>query len=221
MIQKFYIATGIAIILLILAILPIYAQNKTLYLRICEENYPHDFCPESEGSNFSDQQLLYYSYQKEYDIKLAKYYYNQAVKSENVGENENAKQLYLRAIREFPALAEAYINLAGVLICLEEYDRALLFLEKVLTITPDYHAIVYNNMGLSYQGKGDFKKAEYYFKLALNLKADLALAHNNLAKLYLEAKQYDLAIDQIKVVAKLSPGLLPENILQKVSGKQY
>jgi tetratricopeptide (TPR) repeat protein len=198
----------------------VFAQEMLLKSRVCMNAIYGDNCPESKNSVFADQQLLYYSYNRDKGSDIAKVYFNKAVNYEKNGNLVAAKEFYSRAIICFPALVEAYINLGGVLICLKDYDKAIYVLEKARNGSSEYHEIIYTNIGLSYEGKGDIQKAEYYYDLAISIEPGYVLAHNNLAKLYLKKDQYWLAMRELKTVNHLAPGFLKTDIVHIVENDE-
>ena len=42
------------------------------------------------------------------------------------------------------------------------------------------------------------------------------MAHNNIASIYLKTNNNELALKHLKIVNKLSPGFLPENIITTI-----
>ncbi|MEW5820281.1 MAG: tetratricopeptide repeat protein [Cyanobacteriota bacterium] len=196
---------------------PCVAQQQNLILRGCVERDNQTVCPSSMEEDFSDNRLLYYSYKNKKVIEQAKSFYNKAVKYEKEGKINFAEMYYKKAIELLPNFVEAHTNLGGVYICNKNYDMAIYEFSVVGRLTPDYFPIIYNNLGLAYEGKGDTQKAEEFYTLAINLDPNNAMAHNNLASLYIKMKLYDEAIYHLKIVNRLSPGFLSENIVKIVN----
>lgn len=62
---------------------------------------------------------------------------------------------------------------------------------------------IFNNLGVIYVQKENYKQAMDFFLKAIELTPDAAAFHNNLAELFMQAKDYKRAIDEyIKVIAR-------------------
>lgn len=66
--------------------------------------------------------------------------------------------------------------------------------------------ITYNNLGNAYADINKKEETIAGYKKAIELDPDYAAAHNNLAVLYYEKKQYDLAIHHFNRVIELGFG---------------
>jgi tetratricopeptide (TPR) repeat protein len=176
-------------------------------LRACAVKEADQFCPSLSDEKLSDSQVLFYVYNHKESFEKAKKLFNQGVRLEEKGELRQAKFYYLKAINVFPEMVEAYLNLGSVLLCLNEYDNAIYITNRALKLSSNYRSILYNNLGLAYEGKKDFVKAIDYYELSINLNPQSAMAHNNLATLYLRLRQYDKAREEINIVKSLSPEL--------------
>lgn len=86
-------------------------------------------------------------------------------------DDVTAEQYYLKAIEVAPEDAIAYVSLGGLYMTAENFDKAIIYLEKselLNTKIPITHA----DLAICYAKKGDFIKAEEQYKKAEKLKAD-------------------------------------------------
>lgn len=216
--RKFFVYIGIVLVWCFSNI-AVFSQDKTLILRVCVQKNDQNTCPSSTSATFADSRLLYYSYQDEKMMKRAKDLYAKGVRYENLGNLGFARQYYQKAVDYFPGFVEAHINLGGVYLCLEDYDQAIEEFTLVTRLSSDYFSIIYNNLGLAYQGKEQLLKAEELFKTAINLDPRNVLAHNNLANLYLKMNQPARAIYHLKIVNQLDPGFLNDDVISVIAYK--
>ncbi len=63
----------------------------------------------------------------------------------------------------------------------------------------------YFEIGLLYARKGDYKRAEEFFKKVIKLKPSLAKARNNLGYIYLQQGKYELAEGEFKEAIRMDP----------------
>ncbi|MDD4909832.1 MAG: tetratricopeptide repeat protein [Candidatus Omnitrophica bacterium] len=66
---------------------------------------------------------------------------------------------------------------------LENYDLALSYYQKALELNPKFY-LVYNDIGIIYEAKGDVGQAENYYRKAITIKPDYLSPYTNLACLY-------------------------------------
>lgn len=82
-------------------------------------------------------------------------------------------------------LPEAFANYGARLIVVEDFNNAVLVLERAMLLSPK-DAIASLNLGSAYRGAGQFGPAENAYKKAIRLNPSLPEAYFNLAVLYLE-----------------------------------
>ena len=71
-----------------------------------------------------------------------------------------------------------------------EYDAAIVLLEKVIVKEKRVSA-PFTNLGMAYNKKGDEKKAEEYFLMAVNVELTNPVANNQLGLLYRKKGQFN------------------------------
>ncbi len=113
-----------------------------------------------------------------------------------------------RAMGNQAGISSSLINLAGLLNeTLGRPDDALPLLREALQIQRDAgnlrgQALVLNNVGSVYLGKGDYAEAQTYFERALDIRqklkvpSDLADTHHNLGETLAKRGQYDASLKQ-------------------------
>ncbi len=67
------------------------------------------------------------------------------------------------------------------------------------------------NLALTYENLGKVDSAEFFYKLAIKQKPDLAQAHMRLGKIYEQRHEYQSALDQFKTVVSIEPAYFAEN----------
>ncbi len=124
----------------------------------------------------------------------------------NIGFLKNSglefKKAYAFASEADPALVRDK-NIA----CMLQYDSARkdYFLKRLRQFPDDANA--HNTLGFIYWQEGDYRQAIAELELAVKLKPDFANALVNLAQAYLDAAQYDAAVEKLLKVREINPAL--------------
>ena len=129
------------------------------------------------------------------EYKLAiKYKPDYAKAHLNLGDQYFNKTLYDEAIKEYE-IALNYnqddldmVDLYGILGLLynhpkENYDKSIEYYKKALNIQPE-NEIIYINIGIVYDDKGDYSKAIEYYQKAIEINPDYAAAYYNMGLAY-------------------------------------
>lgn len=85
-----------------------------------------------------------------------------------VGWVSAAEQELTRAIKLNDKMPELYYQLARFYYTMNEYDKVVTVSEKALALAPEY-ASVYDNLGLTYAGLGNFSRAVENFEEAIKI----------------------------------------------------
>ena len=124
-------------------------------------------------ANESDNRAIeYYDNALRINEKSYEANYSKAIFLQENGEPEEALKVYDFMLTLNENIFQVYHNMGYVnLIFLEEYDTAIEHFTKAIEHYPKY-VEAFHNRGLSYEKKGDNKKAEENYRLALELKGD-------------------------------------------------
>ena len=95
-------------------------------------------------------------------------------------DNKKAKEYYEKALKLEPKSVEILNNLGNYFKKNNKIEESIKYFNQSLEINSS-HPLTNHNLGMTYQAKGDFKKAEEYLFKAINLKPDFYLAHLNLS----------------------------------------
>jgi len=121
------------------------------------------------------------------------------------------------ALKERPALPEAYNLMADTYFATGRKKEAKKALEKSLKIRENFYALV----GLAYMAyeKGKFGDSVGFYKRAIALQPDNVIAHFNLGNSYLDGGSYDKAAKEFKWVLAKDASIKEADTLLRVSLK--
>lgn len=120
------------------------------------------------------------------------------------GDLKTAKDLFYYALLLDPLYAEAYSNMATVLIAEGKYHLALDYIYKALKLEPEA-AEYHNNLGTVYRKIGRPEEAVKELLIAVWIKPDFVEAYNNLGNVLKDQGNYDEAIEAFKRCSELKP----------------
>lgn len=122
------------------------------------------------------------------------------------GYPEKAVSHFKQALELRPEYSPARNNLGTAYITLEEWDKAIACFTDVaddlLYATPYYPL---TNLGYVYLQKGDYRRAEKYYREALELEYDFPKALHGLGQVYLATGDYARAIEKLERAAEKAP----------------
>jgi len=96
-------------------------------------------------------------------------------------------------------------NLLGAMYLRKElYDVAISYLQKAIEINP-FSALTYYELGLAYQKKEDWERAEISFKQAINIYKNYVAAHFELANTLVKLGKKNQAKKEYQKTLKLNP----------------
>ena len=125
---------------------------------------------------------------------------------------EQAIKLVKKALKLKPDSASFYFNLGNFYkIELKNYDEAIKYYEKSLELNSNSFT-TWNNIGITYMGKGEYKKAEECILKSIEIAPVHFRAYYNLACLFSLQNKLDKALQYLEK----SFELVPENICRKV-----
>jgi len=99
-----------------------------------------------------------------------------------LGDNKAALQDYTDAIARDPAMGDAYVSRAGVLIALKRYDEARADIAQGMALNASNMHAAYYGRAVIEEETGDVQAAYRDYKAALVIKPDFAPASRELAR---------------------------------------
>jgi len=124
----------------------------------------------------------------------------------NQGKTQEAIAHFAEALRIRPDFAEAHSNLGIILGSQGKIQEAIAHFAEALRIKPDI-AEAHSNLGIILTSQGRIQDAIAHFAEAVRLKPDYAMAHVNLGFAYLMIGDKNSALEEYKILKKISPGL--------------
>jgi predicted O-linked N-acetylglucosamine transferase (SPINDLY family) len=120
------------------------------------------------------------------------------------GQLKEAEKLYKSILKSSSSNFEV-IHLLGIIkIQLKQFEEAIVWLNKAISINPNNHS-VFNNLGVCYKELKKYNEALNNFQNAIKIKSDYAEAYNNLAIIYKSLENYEEAIKNYNKSIKLKP----------------
>ena len=83
-------------------------------------------------------------------------------------------------------------------------DEAIVNFNKCISLQMDF-VKAYNNLGIAFYKKKEFKKSIYFLKSGINLDPNFSILYFNLAKAYSDSHQFIHAADSIKIFLDKEP----------------
>ncbi|MFA4843624.1 MAG: tetratricopeptide repeat protein [Candidatus Margulisiibacteriota bacterium] len=117
---------------------------------------------------------------------------------QQLGQYKEAVDSYNRAIQINPADVSAYLNLSGIYSNTYHFhNKAIEILNQGIKYNPN-NARLYNNLGLSYFGLGNYDEGKNILNKAIEIQPDLIQAHASLGIAFFELGQYNKSIGAFK-----------------------
>lgn len=113
------------------------------------------------------------------------------------GDRQKLTEIYDEYARRFPEDPETYRYRAALLFKDGKPDLAAKEYEHILELDPN-DAFAYNSLGYFWLGRGNYARAEEYFKRYRFLAPDQANPHDSLGELYANTGRYDEAEESLK-----------------------
>lgn len=153
---------------------------------------------EAEGKNSEARELFMQSVemtQKAVDLRddYSEAYRSLAYALNKLGQKEDAKRNYIKAININPECPYTYNLLGHLLAELREIGEAQKMYEKAIEIDPRYFS-AHNNFGCLLRDLNELDKAESEFRKAIEIKPDYLVAMVNLGRLLVMNSNYVEAI---------------------------
>ncbi len=152
----------------------------------------------------NEQALKAFSDAEEYFRSSPKFYNNYGKAALDVGDAENACELFLKSLTISADNAQARYNLACAYIQLGKHEEAQTILEILVdqhNENADYLCALADVMRLN----GNFKKAVRFYQSALKIQPDHVSANSNLGALLVYFGRFDESLEHCLRATKLAP----------------
>ncbi len=116
-----------------------------------------------------------------------------------------AENMYLKAIENDQAVADAYCNLGILMSRRDEYAKAVDYLTKSLAENPRHFEAHYNLANV-YSDMGNYALAKTHYEISTEIAPEFPNSYYNLGLVLVSLKQYDAAAQVIQQYIELSPG---------------
>ncbi|MHB8877162.1 MAG: tetratricopeptide repeat protein, partial [Myxococcaceae bacterium] len=120
------------------------------------------------------------------------------------GNDEKAKEAFIKAARYNQEQAQAYNNLGFIYYKNHEYGKAHDNFQRALKVNPDYTEARYN-LALAFKDMGNREKAKKELRTIVAVNPNLADPHHWLGVMALEDKADEEAIDELSKAVALDP----------------
>jgi tetratricopeptide (TPR) repeat protein len=127
-----------------------------------------------------------------------------AIKIHTSGDLLLAKKKYEEILNLDPNNFTINHLLGGLNLQLKNFEDAINFIKKTISINPTHHA-PYNNLGATYKELEKYPEAIENFNKAIKIKPDYAECYNNLAIVLRNSKKYLEAIENFNKAIRFKP----------------
>ena len=135
----------------------------------------------------------------------ARAYNNIGVELKNKGEYNKAIEQFEKSLKADKNYTSVYFNLGDVQYRLGNYEDAVVYLKKALTLklNQQLHLDVLNKLGRTYSAMGQTENAIDAFKEAIKVYPTAVAPYNNLGVQYIKTGRLDLAIETLESALKI------------------
>ena len=123
------------------------------------------------------------------------------------GQDDKAKELFIKALRYNQDQAQAYNNLGYIYLKHQEYGKAHDMFQRALRVNPDYLEARYN-LALDYKGMKQYDKARKELRTIIEVNRNLADPHAQLGSMALDDGETDEAIAELSQAVQLDPNFV-------------
>lgn len=122
-------------------------------------------------------------------------------------ETKKADSIFERLVNDYKEDFDLKINIVDLFIEAKEYHKAIDYLKTAYKDNPK-SVHIYNRLGMALRKIGRFEDSEKAYKQAISLQKEDEYLHFNLARLYLDMKNWDKAMCSAKQAVKINPGFM-------------
>lgn len=140
----------------------------------------------------------------QFSPQYADLWVNKGVIAFNRGQDDKAKEFFIKALRLNQEQAQAYNNLGMLYMKEQGYGKAHDNFQRALRVNPDYLEARYN-LALAYKALNEMEKARKELRTLLHVKPDLADGWAQLGQIDVEAGEYEAAVESLTKATQLDP----------------
>lgn len=140
----------------------------------------------------------------QFSPQYADLYVNKGLIALKRGQKDNAKELFIKALRLNQDQAQAYNNLGYIYLGDLQYGKAHDNFQRALKVNPDYTEARYN-LSLAFRGLKQDDKAKKELRTIIEVNPALADPYKELGLMSLEEGNLEVAIDQLGKATQIDP----------------
>jgi Tfp pilus assembly protein PilF len=140
----------------------------------------------------------------QFSPQYADLWVNKGVIAFNRGQDDKAKEYFIKALRLNQEQAQAYNNLGMLYMKEQGYGKAHDNFQRALRVNPDYLEARYN-LALAFKALNQPEKAQKELRTLLHVKPDLADAWAQLGQINLDLGDNEAAIESLTKATQLDP----------------
>lgn len=140
----------------------------------------------------------------QFSPQYADLWVNKGVIAFNRGQNDKAKEYFIKALRLNQEQSQAYNNLGLLYMQDQAYGKAHDNFQRALRVNPDYLEARYN-LALAYRALNEPEKAKKELRTLLHVKPDLADGWAQLGQLALDEGANEDAVESLTRATQLDP----------------
>ncbi len=129
--------------------------------------------------------------------------FEEALKFDEAGELESARNTYIRAIKGGKRVADAYCNLGIIEFQLDQFIKAINCFTKAIQQAPRHFQAHYNLANL-YSEQKNYDLARFHYQVAIEIAPEFPNAYYNLGLVLALDKEYQQAIDALTKYKQLA-----------------
>ncbi|MDY7225510.1 tetratricopeptide repeat protein [Hyalangium rubrum] len=164
----------------------------------------NELCAQQLSINDLERAEVYCDLGLEFSPQYADLWVNKGLIKLKYGKMDEAKNLFIKALRYNQEQAQAYQNLGFIYLQEGSYGKAHDNFQRALKVNPDYLEARYN-LALTYMKLDKIPEARKEFNTIIAVNPNIADAHHSLGAIAYEQGKYEEAAEHIARAVQLSP----------------
>lgn len=141
----------------------------------------------------------------QFSPQYADLWVNKGIIAYNRGQNDKAKELFIKALRLNQDQAQAYNNLGIIYLGEQAYGKAHDNFQRALKVNPDYLEARFN-LAMTFKAMEDYDKAKKELRTLLTVNPSLSGPYAQLGQIAIEEGEYENAVEALTKATQLEPG---------------